>query len=467
MSKMLLREKCKGMIAELESALKNVVYARNISFSVIRLLFLKYVTDNCLHAYNGEQMKDYNRVQKMFGARDVQNGYSAVMPILKMLDEAYRLNGVITSSLNEYAKDLFGTDDSWSKKNSSMEQYRTVMGILAEMNLEEENESNELGVELAKCLLSMIDLRARDFASKSEIVTPLCISMLVNKLLDIKDGDVFVDFVAGAGLSTMAIVDDKKVKIINSEIMPEYAAVATMLYIMAGYEDFSMNVENSLVKYDENNCIADKIFVDAPMGVKHEIYGKNFSATWLAVEKTINMLKDGGRAVVVVPGSFLFGMTKEQINQRKKILENGWLKAVIALPACFYGTGVGVNLLVIEKTMVEKVVFINATQNGEETFSKKERKNIVLTHNGIDKISGIYKNKDVFTGVSILCGVNEIIGMNYDLTPVKYIPEEEIVDDYMTLDEINKELMELYQKIHADDIPDISTMVMLDVLKDA
>mgnify|MGYP003315668075 CR=1 FL=1 len=99
--------------------------------------------------------------------------------------------------------------------------------------------------------------------------------------------------------------------------------------------------------------------------------------------KVDNMLKENGIAVVVVPGSILFGMTKMQIDQRKKLLDNKWLKAVIALPSCFYSSGVGVNLLIISKTNVENVLFINASNNGAITFTEKERKINVLTEEGI------------------------------------------------------------------------------------
>ena len=144
-----------------------------------------------------------------------------------------------------------------------------------------------------------------------------------------------------------------------------------MLYIMAGYKDISITVENSLAKYEDEMAVADKMFIDAPLNMKKVIEDKNYNSTYLAVEKTMNMLKDNGMAVVVVPGSMLFGMTKTQIEQRRKLLDNRWLQAVIALPPCFYSAGVGVNLLVISKTNNENVLFINASNNGVMTFSEK------------------------------------------------------------------------------------------------
>ena len=158
------------------------------------------------------------------------------------------------------------------------------------------------------------------------------------------------------------------------------------------------------------------------------------------------MLKENGMAVVVVPGSILFGMTKMQIEQRKKLLDNKWLKAVIALPSCFYSSGVGVNLLIISKTKVENVLFINASNNGTVTFTEKERKINVLTEEGIERIVQILENGDEIIGLSRICTIDEIAEMNYDLTPARYMAKEEIPDT-ATLDEIEAELAELYKKL--------------------
>ena len=137
MDKNAIIERCKKMIWDVSSALMSVVYTKNMTYSVVRLMFLKYVTDNCFKANTSEKMMDYVRVQKMFAARDNEGGQSAVYPILQMLDEEYKLDNILTSSLNEYAKDLFGTDDSWGRKNSTINHHKAVMAAVAELNLED------------------------------------------------------------------------------------------------------------------------------------------------------------------------------------------------------------------------------------------------------------------------------------------------------------------------------------------
>ena len=439
-------ERCKKMIWDVSSALMSVVYTKNMTYSVVRLMFLKYVTDNCFKANTSEKMMDYVRVQKMFAARDNEGGQAAVYPILQMLDEEYKLDNILTSSLNEYAKDLFGTDDSWGRKNSTINHHKAVMAAVAELNLEDNNDEINLGSILAECLASMVDVRARDVISAAETVTPAGIAHLSKIVLQVNKENVYADFVAGAGLSTLTIVPDKDTKIITSEINAECAAVAAMLYIMAGYKDISITVENSLAKYEDEVAIADKMFIDAPLNVKKVIEDKNYSSTYLAVEKTMNMLKDNGTAVVVVPGSMLFGMTKTQIEQRRKLLNNKWLQAVIALPPCFYSAGVGVNLLLISKTNNENVLFINASNNGVMTFSEKDRRNNILTTEGISTIAQIIENGEEILGISKFCSAEEIAEMNYDLTPAKYMIVEEAHDD-TTLNDIENELAELYKKL--------------------
>lgn len=439
-------ERCKKMIWDISSQLTSIMYSKNTTYSVVRLIFLKYVTDNCFKADTGEKMMDYVRVQKMFAARDNESGQNAVYPVLQMLDEEYKLNNILTSALNEYAKDLFGTDDSWGKKNSTSNHYKTIMATLAQLNLEETSDNMSLGKTLVDCLNAVLDVKARDVISAAETVTPAGIAQLSQKILRVTKDDVYADFVAGAGLSTLNIVTDTNTRVITSEINAECAAVAAMLYIMAGYKDISITVENSLANYKSEYSVADKMFIDAPLNIKKIIEDKNLSSSYLAVEKTTNMLKENGMAVVVVPGSILFGMTKMQIEQRKKLLDNKWLKAVIALPSCFYSTGVGVNLLVISKTNVGNVLFINASNNETVTFTEKERKINVLTEEGIERIVQILENGDEIIGLSRVCTIDEIAEMNYDLTPARYMVEEE-TPDTTTLDEIEAELAELYKKL--------------------
>ena len=103
MDKNAIIERCKKMIWDVSSTLMSVVYTKNMTYSVVRLMFLKYVTDNCFKADTSEKMMDYVRVQKMFAARDNEGGQAAVYPILQMLDEEYKLDNILTSSLNEYA----------------------------------------------------------------------------------------------------------------------------------------------------------------------------------------------------------------------------------------------------------------------------------------------------------------------------------------------------------------------------
>jgi len=439
-------ERCKKMIWDISSLLTSVMYTKNTTYSVVRLIFLKYVTDNCFKADTSDKMMNYVRVQKMFAARDNEGGQNAVLPVLQMLDEEYRLNNILTSSLNEYAKDLFGIDSSWKKKNSTLNNHKTIMAAIAQLNLEETSDDMSLGKTLVECLNDVVDLKARDFISSAESVTPTGIAHLAKNILKVTKEDVYADFVAGAGLSTLSIVTDTNTRVVTSEINEECAAVAAMLYIMTGYDDISITVENSLVNYENDYAVADKMFIDAPLNIKNNIGDKNLSSSYLAVEKTMNMLKENGMAVVIVPGNVLFGMTKMQIEQRKRLLDNKWLKAVIALPACLYSAGVGVNLLVISKTNVENILFINAVNNSTTVFTEKERKVNVLTEEGIERIVQILENEEEIVGLSRVCSINEIAEMKYDFTPARYITEEEIPDT-TTLDEIEAELVELYKKL--------------------
>lgn len=142
-------------------------------------------------------------------------------------------------------------------------------------------------------------------------------------------------------------------------------------------------------------------------------------------------LKSKGKAVVVMPLGVLFrGNAEAEI--RKKIIQHGFIKGIIGLPAnLFYGTGIPACLIVLDKENANArtgIFMINASKG----FVKDGNKNR-LRHQDVHKIVDVFLNQRETNGYSRMVPVAEIRSEQNDcnLNIPRYIDgsEEEDLQD--------------------------------------
>ena len=437
-------------ISLLQEELNRVFYAKNTGFSAVRLFFLKYITDNFVGATTKEDMQRYALVQKMLAARDVEGGPNALIPVLQIVDSYYNLNGLLKDAINEYAKELFGLDSSWNRKTATLDGFKRIMDALAGIDLTEEPNSQKKGQDLVQNLLDGLQSRSDgnrfmgEFASKSEV------GILSRGILQVKEGETFLDFASGTGTTTVLSVGDQECNINNADINRESLSIAAMLYIMNGYKHIKMTCEDVLSNPDIE-WEADKIFVDAPIGMKvsNLRYGAGLiDSTILSIYKVLECLNENGLAVVTVPSGFLFGTVKMQTAAKRELVNKGYLQAVIALPINWFGTGVTINLLVLSKQQKrDKVLFLNAHSTGFAKYVQKVNGKLTsITQEGLDEILDIFHNNTEIEGLSSNISIQTIEGKDYDLMPTTYI-KERLEEDDMTVEEIDAELEKLYASL--------------------
>lgn len=142
----------------------------------------------------------------------------------------------------------------------------------------------------------------------------------------------------------------------------------------------------------------------------------------------IKSLKSKGKGCIVMPLGVLFrGNTEADI--RKKIIDKGYIKAIVGLPAnLFYGTGIAACLIVLDKEDADKrthVFMIDASKG----FIKDGNKNR-LRERDIHKIIDTYKNKTEKEGYSRNIPISEIADPknDYNLNIPRYINNQESDD---------------------------------------
>lgn len=429
---------------KVHTCVKDVIFARNSIASTARLLFLKYAVDNYLGANTKDDMFYYAQVQKMFAQRYIEGGPNAIYPVLLNIDQLYGFDDIISKAMDYYVQDLFGYDSSWHRKNASDSGFKILMGIIAELDLEEKGEKNAIGKVLVQIITAMMNKDAKSNMRIGDYISNDSVSKLVSKILNVQDDDVFCDFTAGAGLSTVTIVGEALATIVNGEINAEQIRLAAMLYIMSGWKKIKLHEGDSLSHCNEN-IKGNKIFIDPPLAGKifDDKDGISRDTNIVAIQRTLEYLSDKGLAVVTVPGKILFGTNKQCIELRHQLVDMGYLKAVIALPPCWYGVGVNTNLLLLSKNSSERFVLVNATNSSD--FYQKDKRTCNLTVSGIDKIADIVNNCQSMDGISVVLSAKEL-REDYNLVPTQYV-KVAAKKESLTIEEIDSTLTELYAKL--------------------
>ena len=189
---------------------------------------------------------------------------------------------------------------------------------------------------------------------------------------------------------------------------------------------------------DDPTLINDDRF--APAGV----LAPKSKADFAFVLHALNYLSSKGRAAIVCfPGIFYRGGAEQKI--RKYLVDNNFVETVISLPAnLFFGTSIGVNILVLSKHKSEyKTQFIDAT--GED-FYKKVTNNNMLEDVHIEKIMQLFDAKENVKHVAVTIE-NKIIEENdYNLSVSSYV---EAVDtrEVIDIEVLNTELAETVNNI--------------------
>lgn len=445
--------KVQNIIRSLRNTLAHVLYSKNIEFSIVRLLFLKYVVDNYIGANSVENMQFCAKAQKMFAMRDVENGGETIIPVLNYIDNAYGLTSILSSNENieEYSNELFGTENQRQRKNVVSNNFKEIMDVLGSIDLEEKNKDNSLGKTLVDALIENIAINSNKNAFSSEYTTKKNLSKLAAKILNVQPNEIFCDFVSGVGFSTIEITKKKLPNIINAEKNNTAIAISAMLYIMYGYKNFQIFSGDSLTKYNDK-IIGDKIFVDGPIAAKVEKtedneYGDSSLAIINRVLHNYMSKKESAMAVITLPSSPLFTTRKNAVGLREEMVSNGMVQAVIALPPMWGGTMVGTNLLVISRKPQEKVVFINAADDKLTSKHKNDSTGAeLLSDEKINLIIDVISNQKSILGFSCVINKNKITNKEYKLVPASYVKVNKEEDD-ISLKTIDEQLSKLYRQL--------------------
>ena len=191
---------------------------------------------------------------------------------------------------------------------------------------------------------------------------------------------------------------------------------------------------------------ADKGFLNDPRFSDYGVLAPKSKADYAFLLHGLYHLKSTGTMGIVLPHGVLFrGAAEGKI--RQKLLEKGYIYAVIGLPAgIFYSTGIPTIIMVLKKDRPGRdVLFID----GSKEFVKGKPQN-TLTDANIERLYKAYKDRkdeDKFCHVATF---EEIQENDFNLNIPRYVDTFEPEPD-VDLGELNKEMAETNEQIKANE----------------
>ncbi len=357
------------------------------------LLYLKILDD-----METQAEKERSEIIKDFGDSDVDEFYTVlnddkyrfynwagtVVDKVTFLDELYEY---LKKHPHNTIQQIFKRSYLLIRDNATLER---VVQIIKDINLNDYN--FDVKGQIYEYLLSRLGSDAGDLG---QFFTPRHYSDLMTIILNPQIGEINYDPTSGTGgfltrafvkvkndMDNLNILEDSKWDFLHNYqfIGGDISAVTTKLCMMNmmlhGCKNPTIKNEDSL-SYQVNEALAGKVdgvLSNPPYGntsiVTKDLFDfpiKSNSPENLFLQHIIHVLKDGGRACVVVPEGILFRNQDKKL--REYLLTNCNLKMVISLPqgAFLPYTGVKTSIVYFEKgTPTKSVWFYNIKNDGFE-----------------------------------------------------------------------------------------------------
>lgn len=397
---------------------------------MIKIAFYLEISKKALRAF--DSTKDILETQKQYEMSDGtdKNTQLVIDPkdtyyhhYLLYKDRKFKYEDLIKSLYNVEKKNPILKNIFKDIKGSNMEG-RVADLIFAMMYLKKEPSFEEL-----------LDWIARSSGSRSEFsFTPLSINKLMVKLVGSFKGNITVYDPAVGTANLLLNVDSEnfeKNKYYGQDINKFVLEIAKMNAILQDIN--SKNIELRLgdsLNSNWNFGKADVVVADMPLAMswrpskdleqddRYKNYGKLPNKNeWPFILEGLDKLSDDGTMIVLSAQGILFRAAKEY-KVRRKLLEDGMIKAVILLPEkLYYGTSVATCLLVLKKSSKDRdVFFINASKEYQ-----KVKSNNVLTDDNIGKIVDAFNNQKEVKNFSRKISFEEIQKNDFNLTMARYI----------------------------------------------
>ena len=302
---------------------------------------------------------------------------NTLFPVLKgkdILDGSgnVKISGIRVNAATPIKKSIVKT--AFEDANQYMKDgvlLRQIINIIDELDLSDYAEVHAFG-EIYETILKEL----QSAGSSGEFYTPRAVTEFMAKMINPQIGETMADFACGTGgfitswLKELAPkiqdTDDQKaydnsIYGIEKKPFPYILCVTNML--LHGLDVPRVYHDNSLLRdvldYTEDDQF-DVILMNPPYGGSEKQEVKNHFPNDLASSETADLfmavimyrLKKNGRAAVILPDGFLFGLDNAKVALKKKLLKEFNLHTVIRMPGSVFApyTSITTNVLFFDRT---------------------------------------------------------------------------------------------------------------------
>lgn len=283
--------------------------------------------------------------------------------------------------------------------------------------------------------------------------TPKCVNRLVS-MMTMKGGissiaDLYGGL-SGTGLAVWrnlrktAVAED--LNLTTEEQRKLYCDISSIRMFCHGIERPDV-LRRDLMTEKPDERTYDLVVADLPkrnndiiyVGEGNEFFGEQekVSVEWVSIQKILEKLNDGGKAVIVVTKGALVRQGEEKIRERLTQLD--WLEAVITLPQNIYSsTHLGFEILILNKDKEEarkgKVFFADLSEYGVQRGHMRK-----ISEEGLLRVVRAYEAMEPDSTFSTVVVTETVISNESSWNPFLYISLQRLqgkLEDSVELGEI-------------------------------
>lgn len=314
-------------------------------------------SDSSGHAMTGDTLLDFvnNKLFPVLKGNDVKDGDKILYSGIRVTPDTPMKKAIVYSTFedaNNYMKDGV--------------YLRQVIDVIDEIEFDDVKESHAFGFVYEEVLREL-----QSAGSSGEFYTPRAVTDFMARMIQPKIGEKMADFACGTGgfitswLNVLSeqVNDTLGKRMLDSSIygiekkpFPYLLCVTNMLLhdIETPNIYHTNSLKHNLLDYTDDDKF-DVILMNPPYGGHEDKSIQGFFPDDLASSETADLfmsvimyrLKKNGRAAVVVPDGFLFGLDNTKVNIKKKLLTEFNLHTIVRLPNSVFSpyTSISTNLL--------------------------------------------------------------------------------------------------------------------------
>lgn len=361
---------------------------------------------------------------------------------------------------------IYKKSDVYTKKLEILEKIRSLFEI---NNFNEEIDTDfssqiiNLTEEDIKKIISKNTLDVINYPMKDNDATSKEIIDLITYCLNIKDQDDVLDLCSGRGDFLVSLAN-QNLRLDGVEINRDNVLISKIR--LSILKDINFEIINGDALTYRFNKKYDEIFCEFPLGLKVNEFILNqmekdlfytwrkpgLTADWLFINKMVTILKNKGRAAIIVPDGLLF--KSMDADYRRDLLVSGVVKEIIKLPSgVIPNSNISANLIILARhNENNEIKFIDASQEYIENKIGKRQldvKAIIDLINGKntdeDKVK-IEKYGEILRTDDVILTVNAYVKKQQPNYINPHLLKEFIVDKYRGYQLTSKEQNEITDK---------------------